>query len=70
MWRDFSDDVSELTKGNTKLIFLTHITSKYETHNEFRNVVSKLASHIVQKPQTPHPPKKTVFIWRWKLKTK
>jgi hypothetical protein len=31
------------------LVILIHMTSEYGNHNEFRNVASKLASHIVQK---------------------
>jgi hypothetical protein len=57
---EFTDDVSEFTLGpiftgnknknnQTSRLLLIHVTSKDGTHDEFQNVVSKLASHIVQK---------------------
>ena len=53
-----TDDVSEITVGPNftghkaaRLVILIHMTSEDGTHNYFRNVVRKLASHIVQKPK-------------------
>jgi hypothetical protein len=40
------------------------MTSEDGTLDEFRNVVSRLTSYVVQKP----PKQKTAFISRWKLR--
>jgi hypothetical protein len=44
---EFPDDASELLVGPIFTIF----TSEGGTHREFLNVVGKLASHIMQKPE-------------------
>jgi hypothetical protein len=55
---EFTDEVSELPVGT---IFTGQMkTSEDGTHREIRNVVGKLASHIVQKPKN----QETIFISR------
>jgi hypothetical protein len=51
MRSEFTDDVSEFTVGPTSKAILIHMTSEYANPSEFRNVVSKLASHIVRNPK-------------------
>ena len=60
MRSEFTDDVSEFTVGPTSMVILIHMTSDDATHSEFRNVFSKLASHIVRNPKN----QKTVIISR------